>query len=200
MTRWLTGRRLIITIVGAAIVLTCIIFSIPFNTVTYYTTETYYDTEINQEPYPATEPYVSKELTQKEEILFNGVRDSVPYGISVPFTVPQDGSTLTGRFELPAPGGFYLYASAGQIVFEQLGEQGGFELSLKGGEYRALLRERISWEEKLSLSLKLTWMELEDVIKYREVTRYRDVSVQVEKQRTVTNYKKASLWQIIFGR
>ncbi|GAG28032.1 unnamed protein product, partial [marine sediment metagenome] len=33
----------------------------------------------------------------------------------------------------------------------------------------------------------------------REVTKYRQVPVEVEKQRTVTEYKKVSMWELIFG-
>lgn len=33
----------------------------------------------------------------------------------------------------------------------------------------------------------------------REVTKYRQVPVEVEKQRTVTEYKKVSMWELILG-
>ena len=38
----------------------------------------------------------------------------------------------------------------------------------------------------------------EKVTKQREITKYKEVPVNVEKQRTVTESKKVSLWQIIF--
>jgi len=40
------------------------------------------------------------------------------------------------------------------------------------------------------LNLKLRWTEPGKVTKYREVTKYRDVPVTIEKQRTVTEYKR----------
>jgi hypothetical protein len=36
-------------------------------------------------------------------------------------------------------------------------------------------------------------------IKTREVTKYREVPVEVEKKRTTTSYKKGSVWQALFG-
>ena len=195
-----SSRRIIIIAVSAAIVLICIIFAIPFNTVSYYTTETYYDTEVKREPYMTTESYVSKELCEKEETLFDGTPYSVPHGIRVSFSTTQANTKLIGSFELPAPGGFYVYASAGKIVYELLGERGNIEISLPEGDYEAVLRERVSWEKQVYLNLVLKWTELEEVTKYKEVTKYREVPTLVEKQRTVTNYRKASFWEMIFGK
>lgn len=192
------GKILIIA-VNAVIVLTCIIFAIPFNTVSYYTIEAYYDTEVKQEPYVATESYVSKELAEKTETLYDGTPYSVPHGIRVPFSITKPDTKLLGSFELPASGGFYIYASAGRIVYEQLGERGNIDISLPKGEYEALLRERVMWNERVNLRLILKWTEMEEVTKHKEVTKYREVPTLVEKQRTVTNYKKASFWEIIFG-
>jgi len=33
-----------------------------------------------------------------------------------------------------------------------------------------------------------------------EVTKYRQVPVQVQKQRTVVKYEKVSVWQLLFKR
>ena len=60
-------------------------------------------------------------------------------------------------------------------MYEQLGERGNIEVSLPEGEYEALLRERVSWEEKVYLKLKVKWPELAEVTKYREVAKYREV-------------------------
>lgn len=194
-----SGKRITIIVVSAAIILTCIIFAIPFNTVPFYTVEIYQDTEIKQEPYTVTESYVSLEVYEREETIFEGSPYSVPLGISVPFHVAKPDTRLVGNFKLPATGGFYLYSSSGKILYEQLGSQGDVDISLTEGEYKAILRERVSWEERVYLNLKLKWTEPGEVTKYREITKYREVPVIVERQQTVTNYRKASFWEIIFG-
>ena len=104
-------KRIIIIAVGAAVVLVCIIFSIPFNTVSYPEVETYQYTDFQQEPYETTERYVSVEMVEKEETIFDDTPYSVPLGISVPFSITSADARLVGRFELPAPGGFYIYSA-----------------------------------------------------------------------------------------
>lgn len=194
-----SSKRTITIIAGSVIVLVCIVFAIPFNTVAYDIIETYSDTEMKQEPYVAKEPYISKELREKEETIFDDTPYSVPAGISVPFSVTKANARLAVSFELPASGGFYIYSSSGGIISENLGQRGEFEISLSRGDYKALLRERMVWGKKVSLRLKLKWEELGDVTKYSEVTKYRDVPVAVEKQRSAIRYKNASLWELIFG-
>jgi len=193
-----SGRKVMVIAVVGVIVLVVIIFSIPFNIVPYRTIEIYQDIEMKQEPYVDTESYVSLEICEREEPVYDGTPYSVPEGISAPFSVTQADTRLVGRFELPAPGGFYVYSSAGKIVYEQLGTQGNVDIYLPKGDYKALLRERVSWEERVSLNLKLQWTELCEVTRHREVTKYREVPVTVEKQRTVTECKKVSLWEVIF--
>jgi hypothetical protein len=194
-----SGKRIVAVGVSAAVALTCIIFAIPFNTVPYNTVETYEDTETKQEPYEATEPYVSLEMCEREEIIFQGTPYSVPLGINIPFSVVKAGARLVGIFELPALGGFYLYSSAGKVLYEQRGARGNVNIPLTEGDYRVMVRERVSWEGRVNIDLRLKWTEPGEVTRYREVTKYREVPVTVEKERTVTKYKKASLWQIIFG-
>jgi len=192
-------RRIIIIAVSAAIVLTCIVFAIPFVTVPYYTVETYEDTEIKQEPYTVTEAYVVIETCEREEIIFEGTPYSVPLGISVPFSVVRADTRLFGSFKLPAPGGFYLYSSTGKILYEQLGTQGDIDISLPEGKYKVIVRERVLWEGRVYIDLRLKWTEPGEVTRYREVTTYREIPVTIEKQRTIISYKKAALWEIIFG-
>ncbi|MBC8274052.1 MAG: hypothetical protein H8E40_03695 [Chloroflexi bacterium] len=47
------------------------------------------------------------------------------------------------------------------------------------------------------VSMDYIWDELE--VTTREVTKYRDVPVQVEKQRTVTETRQVPFWEAIFG-
>jgi hypothetical protein len=43
------------------------------------------------------------------------------------------------------------------------------------------------------------WSEETTLTKYREVTKTREVPVQIEKQRTETRYIKVSWWEQLFG-
>ncbi len=56
--------------------------------------------------------------------------------------------------------------------------------------------EGISGSESASMSVKYEWDTIQTGT--REVTKYREVPVQVEKQRTVTEYKKISLFEWLF--
>lgn len=194
-----SAKRVVTIGLSSAIVLTCIVFAIPLKTVPYQSIETYYDTEMKREPYVADERYVTEELREKSETLFDGSPYSVPSGINIPVSIDKANAQLVGSFELPAPGGFYIYSSSGRIIYEKLGKRGTFEISLPEGEYEALLRENVMWGEQVYLRLIVKWTELEEVTKYTKVTKYREVPVQVEKQRTVTKYRKASLWKLLFG-
>lgn len=191
--------RIIIMAVSAAIVLTGIVFAIPFKTVPYDTVETYEDTETKQESYTVTEAYMSREMCQREEIVFEDTPYSVPQGISVPFSVAKPDTRLVGSFKLPASGGFYIYSSTGKILYEQRGDQGDIDISLPEDRYNVVVREGVSWGGRVSIDLRLKWTESGEVTRYREVTKYREIPVTIEKQRTVTSYKKASLWGIVFG-
>ena len=73
------------------------------------------------------------------------------------------------------------------------------DITLGPGEYTAVLRERVSWEDRVYLFLKLNWTEQCEVTKYKEITKYRNVPVTEEKQRIVTLHKKVSLWEMIFS-
>ena len=192
-------RKIIITVLISAIVLICIIFAIPFNTVSYEAIETYYETGIKQESYIAKEPYTTKELVDKQETIFNDRPYSVPFGTNVPVSITKSSAELIGHFELPGRGGIRIQSPSGKIIYEQLGQQGDFQISLPQGEYTVVLRDSMVWGEPVYLNLVLKWTEAEEVTKYREVTKNREVPVKVGKQRSVTRYKKASLWEMLFG-
>jgi hypothetical protein len=53
------------------------------------------------------------------------------------------------------------------------------------------------------LTIKVEWdggvTQTTEQVKTREVIKYRQVPVEVEKTRTVTQYKKGSVWQALFG-
>lgn len=51
----------------------------------------------------------------------------------------------------------------------------------------------------VSFSFEFTYEWTDVEIETKEVTEYREVPVEVEKQRTVTKYEKVSMWQLLFG-
>jgi len=138
-------------------------------------------------------------MVEREKTIYEGEPYSTPGGTTVSFAVATEQARLTGSFKLPAPGGFYLYSSAGRIIYEQLGTEGVVDIPLTGGEYRVLLREGVFWGGNMRLSLKLRWTETVEAASSGEISGYCGKPVVVEKQRTVTRYKRASLWQTIFG-
>ena len=177
-----------------------LVFSISCVSKDIQVTETYTELEQKQEPYAAKESYIVQELTDKQETIFDDTPDSVPYGIKVPLSITESDSELIGRFELPGSGGISIRLPSNKILYEQLGQQGKFQISLPKGEYTVILRDSMVWDEPVYLSLILKWTELDEVTKYREVTKNHEVPVQVEKQRTVTKTVQVPFWEAIFSK
>jgi hypothetical protein len=181
-----------------AIIIICIIFSLPLKTISYDVVEPYTVTEMKSEPYTVNEPYTEEELVEKTEVVFDEKRLSVPLGINIPFEVDKPDTTLTVHFSSPVQGAFYIFSSASHLLYEQYGERGDFEMQLPVGTYTGRFSENTSWSEEIYIRMTLKWTETEEKTLYREVTKYREVPVQVEKQRTTTEYKKVSLWVALF--
>ena len=192
------GRIITIAIISV-IVLFVIVASIPIITASYETMETYYETGVKQEPYTTQESYIVKELVDKQETVFNGSPFTVPNGITVPVSITKSEAQLSGHFELPGGGGIRIQLPSNKILYEQLGQRGDFQIPLSKGDYTVVLRDSYIWGTPATLSLIVKWTEPGDVTKYREVTKNREVPVQVEKQRPATKYKNVSLWELIFG-
>lgn len=184
---------------GLAAVIVCVIFSIPFMEVPCQEEEVYYETVTETEPYTEQVPVVSTEMVSRSRVIFDEVRLMVPSGIQVSFTIDKPGATLDVEFDNPFPGGFYLYSASSHIIHEQLGNSGAFEISLPPGDYRCKFVESSQWGEEAYLSLVMKWTEEVETTSYREVEHYRDITTQVEKVRTVTVMKEATMWQRIFG-
>jgi len=174
----------------------------------YTVTETYYETELRQESYVVSERYVTEELCEKSEVLFEGYT-SVPEhpnpkpGYVVLFSIERSDAILSGIFEGPM-GTFHIRTShhppAGKMIYEDRGGGGTFEISPSPGDYyAAFLGHYATGGGKWYLVLTLEWTELQEVIKHREVTKYHEVPVQVEKQRTVTKTEKVPFWELLFS-
>ena len=191
--------RLVATILIFLITATCIVFAIPLKVVTEQKVETYLETEIRKETYVVKEPYVEKELHTKSVVFFDGYETVVPNGVDIPFSIDKPNALLVGEFNCSISGGFYVYTSTNRIVYEMLGSQGTFQISLLPGNYKARFRENILWGEQVYMRVAMEWTEVEEVTKYKETVQHRDVPVQTERQRIVTTTEKKSIWQLIFG-
>jgi hypothetical protein len=191
--------RIITIIVSSILIVLVVISLIPFNTVACQIMETYYEAETKQEPYAARESYTVQESVKKQQTIFDAKPFSVPFGTNVPVLIDKPGSELIGHFELPGSGAIRILLPSNRIFYEQLGKRGDFTIALSEGGYTVVLRDSRIWGEPVYLNLVVTWTEEAEVTKYREVTKNRDIVVQIKKQRPITVYKKASWWEMIFG-
>ena len=178
--------------------LVCIGFTIPLQTVPYQITETYYETDTRQESYTVKEPYIVEEVHERTEVLFDEVSLTVPGGVNVPFSINKPDARLAVNFSCSVIGGFHILSKSGHILYEQLGSHGAFEVSLPEGYYTARFKESLEWSKQVHIRLAMKWDEVEQVTRYKEVTKYRDIPIRVEKQRTITKYKKVSTWEWLF--
>jgi len=190
-------RRVGAVIIAVLIVL-IVLSLIPFNVIPIETTETYFVTENKLEPYTEKEPYTVKEPVIKQEVLYEDRPFSVPFGISVPLTIDSPDIEISGRFELPGTGALRVMLS-NKIIYEQLGTSGDFQMTFPVGKYTIVVRDSMVWGERLYLKVIKKWTEEATITKYREVSKNREVPVQIEKQRTETSYIKVSWWEMLFG-
>ena len=184
--------------IAATLILIAIVFALPLKVITTETTETYYVTEMKQEAYSASEPYVTEEAYEKTNVIADGFYTVIPSGIIIPFNIDKPDAKLVGRFENPIPGSFVIITAANRILWEKLGTQSNIDLALPQGQYRARFQENVMWGEDCYIHLEIKWTETQQVTKYRETTEYREVPVQVEKQRTIIKQDRISIWEQIF--
>lgn len=118
--------------------------------------------------------------------------------------------------ELERPGSSYFSLETGftsNAFVEELAPSGYMEYPLSSGESffaSASTRPRcvvtdylrpggVRCFQPISLYIQLAY-EWDDVeFETKEVTKYREVPVEVEKQRTVTKYEKVSMWKLLLG-
>ncbi len=193
-TKW----KLFIAGIITAFVLIAIVFALPLKTISTETTETYYVTEMKQEAYTVSEPYLTEETQEKTVVFSDGFYKVVPSGITIPFNIDKPDAQLVGKFENPVSGSFIIITTPRRIIFETYGSRGDINLLLPPGQYLARFQESVMWGEDCYIYLAVKWTETQQVTKYNELTKYREVPVQVEKQRTIVKKEGISIWQQIF--
>jgi hypothetical protein len=181
-----------------AFVLIAILFSLPLKVIFTETTETYYVTEMKQEAYTVSEPYVTEEAYEKNKVFADGFYKVIPSGIIIPFNIDKPNAQLVGKFENTIPGSFVIITTPNRILWETSGSRGNIDLLISPGEYLARFQENIMWGEDCYIYLAVKWTETQQVTKYNEIAKYREVPVQVEKQRTIVKKDRISIWKQVF--
>jgi len=218
-----------VAVIGLALttVVICIIFAIPFNKVTVEVVETYTETEYKQEAYTEVESYTveaTEEATERRtETLYEATLVQlgcriIPdrWGTEVEFDIDVEDKlnpVFLGSWRVedfynavyvtitdPDLSLVYTYRGPEGAIqsddFEFVPKRSGMYLVRFSSDYvridkYARLTVILEWDETVTGTSQRT--------ETREVTKYREVPVEVEKQRTVTKYKKVSMWELIFG-
>ena len=190
--------KLFVAGIIAAFVLIAIVFALPLKIISTEITETYYATETKQEAYTVSEPHLTEEVQEKIEVFADGFYKVIPSGITIPFNIDKPDAELVAKFENPISGSFIIITTPRRIIFETYGSRGDINLLIPPGQYLARFQESVMWGEDCYIYLAVKWTETQQVTKYNEITKYRDVPVQVEKQRTIVKKDGISIWEQIF--
>lgn len=175
-----------------------IIFALPLKIVPVQTTEKYIDTEMRQEPYTVQESYQETEPYLATETKTSTIYDSYVStgGWSYSFNVNQPGTTV----RVSMPGGtysnpYYYYRpyifytdNVTPIPYPPY----YFDYWWRDTGYygRNKITIQISYPEEVT--------KYRTVTKTRDVIKYREVPVQVEKERVTTSLVQMSIWQYLF--
>ncbi len=212
---------------ACVIVLVCIIFALPLVKVPVQVTEKYTETEYQQEAYTESEPYTvqvtSPSTEDKSQTLFDGSlvvlwHQILPdrWGTELDFDIDLGGKSnpvVTGSWEIAdVTNTFYVtITDPGYIdVYKFRGIQNApqsdnveFIPKLPGTYVMRFSSDFVRLTKYARLSMVLKWSEPitvnEQRTESRDVTKYRQVPVQVPKERTVTQYKFISIWSKLFS-
>ena len=212
--------------VVAVIVVICIVFAIPFVNKPVQVVETYTDTEYKEEPYTESEPYttqVTTEVTEsKSQTLYDGTlvelwRRILPdrWGTEVYFDIDVIGKSnplVSGSWEIADVSNIF-YVTITDPGFTQVYKYWGVQGAVQADEFefvpklsgKYVIRFSTDYVRLLKysrLTIALKWDEVStkttERTEYREVTKSRQVPVEVTKERTVTKYEKVSVWKLLF--
>ena len=171
--------------------LLCIVFALPLKLVAVQTTEKYWTSELQPQPYVEQETYTDVEqyVTASEES--STVFDSyVSYVWSYAFKVPETDAMVKINLQgLP----YYYYTQPYYYIDED-------DYIIRFPPYYGAYYDGYAAGQKVSI--KVVYPEgitrQRVVTKTRDVTRYRDVAVEVQKERVVTRYVRMPVWQYLF--
>ena len=181
-----------------AVIIIAVIFALPLKTIRVESTESYFVTELKQEPYTVSEPYTAEEVEEHSEVLVDGYYISSPAGITVPFQIDRADTLLAVSFDNSFVGTFAIVEQPNRVVWQTRSSGAETELELEPGDYLARFRESMMWGQDCYIYVAVQWNETKQVTLHRDVTEYRDIQTQVEKERTVVHEEKISIWKHIF--
>lgn len=221
-------RRLVYIIIILFVLALVLIFSLPIIQIPVQVTETYFETEYKEEPYTETETYTVKTTagsnggnsqTLFDDALINLGASVMPdrWGTEVPFELDVEGKSnvsVSGNWEVENFS-HAIYATITDPMYNIVYRHRGVEASNQADSFYFAPKIAGTYTFRLSttyvrlakygrLTLVMEWRgastQTTDQVKTREVTKYRQVPVQVEKQRTVNQHRKGSVWEALFGR
>lgn len=178
------------------VVILVIIFALPLKIVPVQVTETYTETEMQSQPYTIQETYEEQEPYTTTETKTDTVYDTSVNSSSwsYSFTVNNPGTTVsintTGSPSVTYYQPYYFIGpddSDGPSMYP----------------YYPYFWWYDSYGGRSHVTIKVSYPA--DVTKYRTVTKtrdvvkYHDVPVQVQKERTVTKFVRVSIWQYLFS-
>ncbi len=208
------------------IVVICIVFAIPFVNKPVQVVETYTDTEYKEEPYTESEPYttqVTAEVTEsKSKTLYDGTlvelgRRALPdrWGTEVYFNLDVIGKSnpvVSGSWEIADVSNTF-YVTIIDPGFTQVYKYWGVQGAAQAGDFEFIPKLSGMYVMRFStdyvrlvkygrVTMVFKWDEVAakttERTEYKEVTKYRQVPVEVTKERTVTKYEKVSAWKLLF--
>lgn len=208
------------------IVIICIVFTIPFVNRPVQVVETYTDTESKEEPYTESEPYttqVTEQVTQSGyytlyDNALSEIRRILPYVWVAEFyfsldIIGKSNPVVSGSWEaLNTHKQFYVTIDDPNFnrVYKSLGEVGRaqsdkieFIPKVSGLYYLRFQTEApriVPTYVRLTIALKSDEVSTitTERTETKQVTKYRQVLVDVTKERTVTKYEKVPLWKYLF--
>lgn len=223
-----TWRAVAISLV-LIILLIGIGFAVPIIKVPVATTETYTETEYKEEAYTvvettpaqtATAGTATKSITFFDGTLFEMGARVMPdrWGTEARFKLDIAGKTnprVAGSWIVENfPFAVYVTVVNPNNIFDY--QHRGLEASPQSDDFEFVptvpgvytmrfSSDYVRISKYARLTLALQWDEPSSGIApqnttTKEVTKYRQVPVQVQKQRTVVKYEKVSVWQLIFKR
>jgi len=172
-------------------VILAVVFALPIKIVPVTVTEKYLDTETREEPYTVQETYEENEAYTDMETITETVYDSYAYTYNWSYSFnPRPDAEITVKIQ-GTP--YYSYTSP---FFYWTDNVSGPVWPGQCFNYFDGWNTSSRVVITQSYSTPITKYRL--VTKTRDVIKYRDVEVEVEKERAVTEYVRMSIWAYIF--
>ena len=217
---WKKNQKTVIAS-GVALVIFLVLFFVPLATVPVQATETCYTTEMQFQP--VTETIISREAyfepVIQEDILFRDYLIPVQWGmyVDIPLSLnlsDKANPMLHGNFvSLDQMGVRFLILDTYNFmlfqkpftpapVYESRNNAGSFSFVPEYTQYYFVF-DNLGYNFLRYFKLNVVFSWTQNITKYREVPVtqivYKQIPVQVERQREVIKYERRSLFQLLTG-